>query len=90
MKLSLLMSKKSLSAEIQKTLIYIRFKSSRLKFTYKPSIKLSSSLSQQRFQFNPYWQILVNSSRKFSETSVFQNCDTDGFLENSSSIFSKF
>ena len=36
--------------------------------------------------FNPYWQILENSSRNFS----FPGCDADGLLENSSSIFSKF
>ena len=76
MKLSLLMSKKSLSAEFQKTLIYIRFKSSRLKLTYKPSIKLSSSLSQQRFQFKDSIVIL-----KFCPIKVFLNKGYDGKFE---------
>ena len=70
MKLSLLMSKKSLSAEFQKEFQFISGSNKALlkALTYKPSMKLSSSLSQQRFQFYPYWKILENS---FSEISVF-------------------
>ena len=82
MKLSLLMSKKSLSAEFQKTLIYIRFKSSRLKFTYKPSIKLSSSLSSNGFNLT----LICRSFSKFQ----FPGYELDRFLENSSIIFYLF
>ena len=35
----------------------------------------------------PYWQILVNSSRKFSEISGFRGHELDRFLENSSINF---
>ena len=40
--------------------------------------------------FNPYWQIMENSTKYFKKFSVFQTVNNgDGFLENSS-IFSKF
>ena len=48
------------------------------------------SYIKSQSRFNPYWQILEKSYRSFSEISVFWGCDTDGFLENASNIFSKF
>ena len=40
--------------------------------------------------FNPYWQILENSSRNFSKIFIFWVVTQAVLLENSSSFFSKF
>ena len=58
-----------------------------------PKTKLwnfSVSATGQSPSFNPYWQILENSSRIFFRNFSIPGCDTDGFLKNLSSIFSKF
>ena len=42
------------------------------------------------FCLNPYWQIMENSSRNFSEIFIFWVVTQTVLLENSSNVFSKF
>ena len=53
-------------------------------------ILVAENIFISRQYFNPYWQIMENSSRNFSKIFIFWVVTQAVLLENSSSFFSKF
>ena len=56
----------------------------------KPGFEPWISLAFGAIVFNPYCQILENSSRNFSKIFIFRVVTQTVYLENSSNFFSKF
>ena len=70
MKLSLLMSKKSLSAQFQKLKFISGSNQAHFEFTYKPSIKLSYQFKLLAFKINSHWNHKL-TYLKFSLSDIF-------------------